>query len=115
MHWPSNRTAITLVVGAGVIAIALFLVDLFAVSILLGLCLPVLVLVLTRMRSPMHWVLFAVIIASTIVALIDIERNDSSTAGFGVVVVPTLLTVGVLIFATVDRYLAERCSSPPVG
>jgi hypothetical protein len=47
-----------------------------------------------------------VIAASTVTTLVRVDASGSSTAGFGVVVVPLLLTVGVLLVAVFDRVRA---------
>ena len=72
--------------------------DIFLVQLM-----PFLVLGLVRVRSTLHWLLFAVIVAASVVTLYRIEESESSTAGFGLVVVPLLLTVAVLLAAVVDR------------
>ena len=57
----------------------------------------------SRVRPLLHWMLFAAIAAATIITLVQIEDSESSTAGFGVIVVPLLLSVGVLTAAVFDR------------
>jgi hypothetical protein len=44
--------------------------------------------------------------ASTVITLVRVDASGSSTAGFGVVVVSLLLTVGVLLVAVFDRVRA---------
>ena len=58
---------------------------------------------LVRVRPTLHWVLFAVIVAPSVVTLYRIEGSESSTAGFGLVVVPLLLTLAVLLAAVIHR------------
>jgi hypothetical protein len=67
---------------------------------------PFVVLVLARVRPLLHWMSFAVIAVSSAIALVRIAESESSTAGFGVIVVPLLLTVGVLLVAFFDRFVA---------
>ena len=85
---------------------ALLLVDLLAVDVFLVLFLPFVVLVLCRVRPVLHWTLFAVIAATRTITLIRIEESESSTAGFGVIVVSLLLSVGIPVAAVVDRLMA---------
>ena len=112
MRWSSRQTAVTLVGGAVLLGIELLLVqrfgddDLLALDVFLVLFVPVVVLVLVRVRPVLHWLLFAVIVAATGIVVVTIERNESSTAGFGLVVVPFLLSVAVLFAAAFDRLLA---------
>jgi hypothetical protein len=54
---------------------------------------PFLALALVRLRPAVNWTLFALIAAATILTLARIERSESSTAEFGVIVVPLLLAV----------------------
>jgi hypothetical protein len=70
------------------------------------LLVPFLALGATRVRPMVHWTLFAVLATTTVLTIVRIEQTDSSTAGFGVIVVPLLLTVTVLVAAVVDRLLA---------
>lgn len=72
-------------------------------DIFLVLLVPFLILGLVRVRPTLHWLLFAVIVAASVVTLYRIEESESSTAGFGLVVVPLLLTVAVLLAAVIDR------------
>lgn len=44
------------------------------------------------------------------ITLVRIEESESSTAGFGVIVVPFLLTVGVLLAAGVERFVAATAT-----
>jgi hypothetical protein len=90
----------------------LLLVDLLALDVFLVLFVPFVVLVLARVRSVVHWTLFAVIAAATVLTLVQIEESESSTAGFGVIVVPFLLSVAVLLAAVVDRFLAAARTPP---
>ena len=87
---------------------ALFLVDLLAVDVLIVLFQPFVVLALSRVRPVLHWTLFVVIAAATVITLIRIEESESSTAGFGVIVVPFLLSVAILLAAVFDRLVAAR-------
>jgi hypothetical protein len=97
---------LTFVGGAVLLGAALLLVDLLAVEVFLVLFVPFVVLVLCRVPPMLHWMLFAVIAGATVITLVRIEESESSTAGFGVIVVPFLLTVAVLLAAVFDRFLA---------
>ena len=59
-------------------------------------------------RDALNWTVFAVIAVASIFTLVRIERSESSTAGFGVIVVPLLLTVGVLLAAVIDGSSRRR-------
>jgi len=66
---------------------------------------PFLVLALARLRRVVHWTLFALLAAATATTLVRIDQSESSTAGFGLIVVPLLLIVAVLLAAVIDRVL----------
>ena len=108
MPWHWRQIGLTLVGGAVLLGAALFLADLLAVDVFLVLFLPFVVLALSRVRPVLHWTLFAVIAATTAITLIRIEESESSTAGFGVIVVPFLLSVAILLAAVFDRVVAAR-------
>jgi hypothetical protein len=103
--WPWRQIAVTLAVGGVLLALALALVDLLAVDVFLVVFAPIVVLALVRVRPALHWGLLAVILAATAIVLVQTDRSDSSTAGFGVIVVPLLLVAGVLLTAVVDRFV----------
>jgi hypothetical protein len=65
--------------------------------VFLVLFVPFVALVLSRVRPALHWTLFAGIVAATVITVVRIEEGESSTAGFRVIVVPLLLTVGVVL------------------
>jgi hypothetical protein len=106
MRWRSRQIVLTFVGSVVLLGIALPLVDLLALDVFLVLFVPFVVLMLARARPVLHWTLFAVIAAATVITLVQIEESESSTAGFGVIVVPLLLSVAVLLAAAVDRFLA---------
>lgn len=104
----SSRTVATFVGGALVLGVTLFLVDLLAVDVFLVLFIPFVVLVLAHLRRVLHWTAFSLIAAATGITLLRIHESESSTAGFGVIVVPLLLTTALLLAALVDRLVAAR-------
>jgi hypothetical protein len=106
MRWRSKQMALTLLAGAVLLGTILLLVDLLAADVFLALFMPFVVLGLSRLRPIVHWTLFAVIAAATVMTLLRIEASESSTAGFGVVLVPLLLSVGVVLAAVLDRFVA---------
>lgn len=106
MHWRSRQIVLTLVGGAVLLGATLLLVNLLTPDVFLVLFVPFVVLVLSRVRPALHWTLFAVIAVAIVITLFRIEESESSTAGFGVIVVPFLLTVGVLLAAGADRFVA---------
>jgi hypothetical protein len=106
MRSRSRRTVLTLVGGAVLLGATLLLADLFALDVLLVLFVPFVALVLAQVRPVLHWTSVAVIAASTVTTLVRVDASGSSTAGLGVVVVPLLLTVGVLLVAVFDRVRA---------
>jgi hypothetical protein len=108
MRQRSRQIVLTLVGGALLVGAELLLTDLLAVDLFLVLFVPYLVLLLARLRPVLHWALFGVIAAATVITLVRIEESESSTAGFGVVVVPMMLTIGVLIAALLDRVIAAH-------
>jgi hypothetical protein len=103
MRWHSRDVVLTLAGGAVLLGASLLLVDLLTIDVFLVLFVPFVVLVLARVRPVLHWMSFAVIAVSSVITLVRIEESESSTAGFGVIVVPLLLTVGVLLVAVFDR------------
>jgi hypothetical protein len=96
-------TIVTLVGASTILAMALAVVGLLVWDVFLVLLVPFLALGVAGMRPLLHWALFALIAAATVFILIRIEEEESSTAGFGVVVIPALLTVAVLLAAAFDR------------
>jgi len=106
MRWRSRQIVLTFVGRAVLLGATLLLVNLLTPGVFLVLFVPFVVLVLSRVRPVLHWTLFAVIAAATVITLVRIEESESSTAGFGVIVVPLLLTVGVLLAAGVERFAA---------
>jgi hypothetical protein len=110
MRWHSRQIVLTLVGGALLLGATLPLVDLLAPDVFLVLFVPFAVLVLSRVRPALHWTLFAVIAVATVITLVRIEESESSTAGFGVIVVPFVLTVGVLLAAGVERLVAATAT-----
>lgn len=100
-----RRLALTLVGAAVLLALILSLVDLLVWDVFIVLLVPFLALGAARVRPMVHWTLFAVLATATVLTIVRIEQSDSSTAGFGVIVVPLLLTVTVLVAAVVDRLL----------
>lgn len=111
MRWLSARIVVTLVAAALSLTIGLPLVDLFTVNVFLVLFVPVVVLVLARVRPTVHWTLFVIIAAATAIVLVRIAQSDSSTAGFGVVVVPLLLTMVIIVAAKLDRFAGSPTRS----
>ena len=111
MHLLSRRTLITLLAGAALLYAEVVLLDPLAFDVFLVLLVPVVALVLARVRPALHWTLFAAIIAASGFMIIRTEQSDSSTAGFGVIVVPLLLTLAVLLAAVVDRLAGQPASS----
>jgi hypothetical protein len=107
MRLRSRQVVLTFVGGAVLLGATLLLVDLLTPDVFLVLFLPFVVLVLSRVRPVLHWTLFAVIAAATVTTLVRIEETESSTAGFGLIVVPLLLAVGVLLAAGVERFVAS--------
>lgn len=108
----SRQIVVTFIGGAVLLGATLLLVDLLAVDVFFLLFVPFVVLVLLRVRPALHWTLFAVIGVATVITLVQIEESESSTAGFGVIVVPFLLTVGVLLAAGVERLVAAAATDP---
>jgi hypothetical protein len=106
MSGGKRRLALTLVGAAALLALMLSLVDLLAWDVFIVLLVPFLALGAARVRPMVHWTLFAVLATTTVLTIVRIEQTDSSTAGFGVIVVPLLLTVTVFVAAVVDRLLA---------
>jgi hypothetical protein len=106
MRWRLRRIVLTLVGGAVLLSAALLLVNLLTPDVFLVLFVPFVVLVLSRVRPAVHWTLFAVIAAATVITLVRSEESESSTAGFGVIVLPFVLTVGVLLAAGLERLVA---------
>ena len=94
------------------LAVALPLTDQFAWDVLLVMLVPFLALALARLRPAVNWTLFALIAVASILTLGRIERSESSTAGFGVIVVPLLLTLGVLLAAVIDRFYEASAQKP---
>jgi hypothetical protein len=111
MRWRSRQTVLTFLGGIVLLVVALLVVDLLAVDVFLVLFVPFVVLVASQRRPVLHWTLFAVIAAATVITLVRIEASESSTAGFGVVVVPLLLTSSVLLAAVFDRFFAARVNT----
>jgi peptidoglycan/LPS O-acetylase OafA/YrhL len=117
MRLGSRQAIATLVVGAGLLGIVLLLAELLgdddwlALDVFFVLFVPFVVLVLARVRPAQHWTLFAVIVAATVMTLIRIEKSETSTAGFGLIVVSFLLVVAVLIAAVADRLTEARTRS----
>jgi hypothetical protein len=103
MARPSRQIVVTFVGGAVLLVAVLSQWDQLTWDIFLVQLMPFLVLGLVRVRPTLHWLLFAVIVAASVVTLYRIEESESSTAGFGLVVVPPLLTVAVLLAAVIDR------------
>jgi hypothetical protein len=99
---------VTLTVAALLLVAALAVVDLLDVSVFLVVFVPFVALAATRMRTALHWTLFIVVAGVTIAVLVEIDQSESSTAGFGVVIVPLLLLVVVLLAAVVDRAIGRR-------
>jgi hypothetical protein len=110
MHWRSRQIVLTFVGGAVLLGATLLLVNLLTPDVFLVLFVPFVVLVLSRVRPALHWTLFAVIAVAIVITLFRIEESESSTAGFGVIVVPFLLTVGVLLAAGVERFVAATAT-----
>jgi peptidoglycan/LPS O-acetylase OafA/YrhL len=108
MARPSRQIVLTLVGGAVLLLAMLPQWDQLTWDIFLVLLVPFLILGLVRVRPTLHWLLFAVIVAASVVTLNRIEESESSTAGFGLVVVPLLLTVAVLLAAVIDRSSKRR-------
>lgn len=106
MRWPPRQIVLTLVGGAVSIGAVLLVVGPLAVDVFLVLSVPFVVLAICPVRPVLHWTLFAVIAVATLITLVRIEGSESSTAGFGVIVVPLLLTIGVLLAAVFDRFVA---------
>lgn len=88
----------------------LLLVDLLTPHVFIVLFVPFVVLALFHVRPALHWTLFVVISAASVITLVRIQDSESSTAGFGVIVVPFLLTVGVLLAAGVERFVAATAT-----
>ena len=107
MPWPWRRIAVTLVVGGALIAIMLALVDLLTVDVFLVVFAPIVILALVRVRPVLHWALLAAMVAATAIVLVQIDQSDSSTAGFGIIVVPLLLVAAVLLATVVDRFVGH--------
>jgi hypothetical protein len=103
MQGRSRRIVLTLLGGSALIAVALVLAGLLVWDVFLVLLVPVIVLVLVRVRPALHWTLFVVIEAATVLTLLRIEQSESSTAGFGLIVVPFLLSLGIVLAAVLDR------------
>jgi hypothetical protein len=112
MRWRSRQIVLAFVGSVVLLGITLALVDLLALDVFLVLFVPFVVLMLARTRPVLHWTLFTVIAAATVITLVRIEESESSTAGFGVIVVPLLLSVAVLLAALVDRFLAAARTPP---
>jgi hypothetical protein len=110
MHWRSRQIVLTFVGGAFLLGATLVLVNLLTPDVFLVLFIPFVVLVLSRVRPALHWTLFAVIAAATVITLVQVEESESSTSGFGVIVVPFLLTIGVLLAAGVERFVAATAT-----
>ncbi|MEJ7791973.1 MAG: hypothetical protein WKF65_08390 [Gaiellaceae bacterium] len=110
MRWRSPRILLTLVAGAIALSLATAFVGDFALAVFAALYVPVLVLALIQARPVLHWLLFAVIIASSVAMLLMIERNDSSSAGFGLIPLFFGLIAGTVVVATIDSFLRERRS-----
>jgi hypothetical protein len=106
MSGGKQRLALTLVGAAALLALMLSLVDLLAWDVFIVLLVPFLALGAARVRPMLHWTLVVVMATATVLTIVRIEQSDSSTAGFGVIVVPLLLTVTVFVAAVVDRLLA---------
>jgi hypothetical protein len=111
----SRRTFVTLVAGAALLYAEVLLLDPLAIDVLLVLLVPVVALILVRVRPVLHWILFAAIVAASGFMIVRTEQSDSSTAGFGVLVVPLLLTVAVLLAAVVDRLASQPARSREPG
>ena len=92
MHWRSSEIVLTFVGGAVLLGATLLLVNLLTPDVVFVLFVPFVVLVLSRVRPALHWTLFAVIAGATVIKLVEIEESESSTAGFGVIVVPATAT-----------------------
>jgi hypothetical protein len=103
-----RRLALTFVGVAVLLALILWLNDLLAWDVFIVLLAPFLVLGAVGMRPILHWTLFVVMAAVTVLTLFRVEQSESSTAGFGVVVVPVLLSVAALVAAAIDRLFAAR-------
>src|SRR5687768_7447929 len=99
------RLLVTLFVGAVVIAGLLRFVDLFAVDAFATLYLPVVVLGILRVRPALHWILLFGTLVSIGVALIAVNKSDSSTAGLGLMFLLFLVIIGLVAAAGVDRFL----------
>lgn len=95
------------------LAATLSLTDQLVWDVFLVLLVPFVVLGLARVRPVLHWALSVVMAAATVITLVRIEESESSTAGFGVIVVPLLLTVAVLLTVVIDR--AFEASSRGAG
>ena len=106
MRGRSRQVVLTFVGAAVLLGATLLLVDLLTPDVFLVLSLPFVVLVLSRTRPALHWTLFGVIAVATVITLFQIEGSESSTAAFGVIVVPCLLTAGVLLAASIERLVA---------
>jgi hypothetical protein len=60
----------------------------------------------------LHWGVFIGSIGVTVWTLIRIERSESSTAGFGLIVVPLLLVTAIVLLALIERVAAGRPRHP---
>jgi hypothetical protein len=72
MRWRLRQIVLTLVGGAVLLSATLLLVNLLTPDVFLVLFVPFVVLVLSRVRPALHWTLFAVIAAATVITLVRI-------------------------------------------
>jgi hypothetical protein len=114
-----SRAIVTLALGAVVLYAILAVAELFrdaethtdsyllAVDLLLLLWVPFVVLALARLRPVLHWISFGAIAIVTGVSFAVLTASESSTAGFGLLFVESLLIAGVLVAAACDRLIAS--------
>ena len=107
----SSRTLMTIGAALALLGVLLAVVGLLAVDVLAVLILPFVALTFVRLAQVLHWTLFAACMLTTAAMLIRVEASDSSTAGFGLVVVPLLLTTGIVVVALVDRMVRSPTRS----
>jgi hypothetical protein len=101
-----SQALMSLIAAALLLAIMLALVDLLAADVFAVMFVPFLVLAVVHMRPLLHWIVFVGSIGATALTLIRIEQSDSSTAGFGVIVVPLLLVTAIVFLALIERVAA---------